>query len=55
MGNEEKNYIDFSSLFRSFIVTKVRLSEEKTKRIWSFLEREYLRPQVKGTTFSACV
>ena len=28
---------------------KVRISEQKTKRILSFFEREYLRPQVKGT------
>ena len=27
----------------------VRLSEEKTKSHWSFLEREYLRAELKGT------
>ncbi len=28
---------------------KVRISEKKTKFYLSFLEREYLRPQVRGT------
>jgi hypothetical protein len=32
----------------SLFATKVRISEKKTKRILSFLEREYLRPQVRG-------
>ena len=30
-------------------VSKVRLSEKKTKKILSFLEREYLKTKFKGT------
>jgi len=29
--------------------SKVRISEKKTKRILSFLEREYLRAKLKGS------
>ena len=31
------------------VVSKVRLSEKKTKRILSFLEREYLKTKFKGS------
>ena len=36
-------------MYFSISFAKIRISEEKTKRILTFLERKYLRPQVKDT------